>query len=51
MLADHPDRILRKVNSPLAASDFDHALQQSQLTLHPIALADLQALVTVAGEI
>ena len=50
-VADHPDWIFRKVNSPLASSDFNHALKQSQFTLQRIALADLQAIVTVAGKI
>jgi hypothetical protein len=39
------------MNTPLAPGDLDHALEQSQLTLHSVALADLQALVTVAGKV
>lgn len=49
--ADHPDRILGKMNSPLTTSNLNHALEQREFTLLRVALTDLQALVTVAGKV
>ena len=49
--ADHPHRIFGEVDSPFSASDLNHALKQSQLTLDRVALADFQAFITVAGEV
>jgi hypothetical protein len=39
------------MNSPFAASDLNHALKQCDFTLNRVALADLQAFITVAGKI
>lgn len=39
------------IRTGFSASDFNHALKQSQLTFYCITLADLQALVTVAGKV
>ena len=49
--ADHPDWVLGKMNSPLAASNLNHTLKQCEFALNRVALADLQAFITVAGKI
>ncbi len=39
------------MNTPLAAGDLDHTLEQSKFTLNGITFSDLQPLVTVAGKV